>query len=577
MPVGGEPKPRSRSVSSAAAAWARVLRCAGSSRRSNSGRATARPGQIAKSSSPRTPAAASDPASAVAAAVYGALERDYGGLRGAGREATHATVDPRHAAAAAAERHDEVVGRLEQERRARDEVEARRSRLSESLLGDAPGPRIDAYIRASRGSIDSKLRRFGFEGDGAANFRSLVGDLAGVSAQSRLGLFLRAILGFRGQTRLLVLAILAFALAFGADRLRQPAVEDWLTGLSASLAPAVDALKAHDGGLGFTSEALVVAGLAALAVNLWRAAGFTRLMFQGLRMLKLDLHERRRELDVSAARLERRVAALQMEAEAAGERAEAMARRAVASQGPSRAPGPTFLSAADGPERAARAFLDGVGRVMDSGVTAAPQRVLIAIDGLDALPPEAARRFLETAARVAGRGFAVIAAVDLAPLGDPREIAETQFDVVFDIAAPAAAAAAPWLPPPAAPAAALAEAKPCELAGPLDETEAGWLRSASPLIGPRPRALKRFYNAYRLARLSDAPRGALALSLAALMAADPDAATALRFALAGEGELAAPAAPAALAAAYGRLGVQGVGKAAARRAFETARRFAPWG
>ena len=175
---------------------------------------------------------------------------------------------------------------------------------------------------------------------------------------------------------------------------------------------------------------------------------------------------------------------------------------------------------------------------------------------------------------VAGRGFAIVAAVDLAPLGDPREIAETLFDVVYDIAAPAAASAAPWLAPPTP---APVEAKACELAGPLDETEAGWLRTASPLIGPRPRALKRFYNAYRLARLSDAPRGALALSLAALMAPEPDAASALRFAFAGEGELAAPAAPAALAAAYGRLGVEGMGKAAARRAFETARRFAPWG
>ena len=145
--------------------------------------------------------------------------------------------------------------------------------------------------------------------------------------------------------------------------------------------------------------------------------------------------------------------------------------------------------------------------------------------------------------------------------------------MVYDIAAPAAASAAPWLAPPPAPV----EAKACELAGPLDEAEAGWLRTASPLIGPRPRALKRFYNAYRLARLSDAPRGALALSLAALMAPDPDAASALRWAFAGEGELAAPAAPAKLAAAYGRLGVQGMAKSEARRAFETARRFARLG
>ena len=96
-------------------------------------------------------------------------------------------------------------------------------------------------------------------------------------------------------------------------------------------------------------------------------------------------------------------------------------------------------------------------------------------------------------------------------------------------------------------------------------------------MGPRPRALKRLYNAYRLARLGDAPRGALALSLAALMAPDPATASALRWTLSGEGELAAPAAPKELKAAFEGLGVQGMGKAAARSAFEAARRYAPWG
>jgi hypothetical protein len=96
-------------------------------------------------------------------------------------------------------------------------------------------------------------------------------------------------------------------------------------------------------------------------------------------------------------------------------------------------------------------------------------------------------------------------------------------------------------------------------------------------VGPRPRALKRLYNAYRLARLGDAPRGAVALSLAALMAPDPSAASALRASFAGEGEIVAPAGPRALAAAFEGLGVGGMGKDAARRAFEAARRYAPWG
>ena len=106
-------------------------------------------------------------------------------------------------------------------------------------------------------------------------------------------------------------------------------------------------------------------------------------MFQGPRLLNLDVSERGRELDASAARLERRAAALQIEADAAGRRAEALARRAGGSLSPNRSHGPAFLGAAEGPVRAARAFLDDVGRAMVAGVTPAPQRALIVIDGLD--------------------------------------------------------------------------------------------------------------------------------------------------------------------------------------------------
>jgi hypothetical protein len=70
----------------------------------------------------------------------------------------------------------------------------------------------------------------------------------------------------------------------------------------------------------------------------------------------------------------------------------------------------------------------------------------------------------------------------------------------------------------------------------------------------------------------------VALSLAALMAPDPSAAAAWRWTLSGEdGPLAAPAGHAALRAAFEGLGLAGADKAAARTAFEAARRFAPFG
>ncbi len=76
---------------------------------------------------------------------------------------------------------------------------------------------------------------------------------------------------------------------------------------------------------------------------------------------------------------------------------------------------------------------------MDAAVSPAPQRILIAVDAVDALPPAEARRFLEAAVRAAGRGAAVVAAADLTRLAeDPREIAESLFEAVFDVGAPTA-------------------------------------------------------------------------------------------------------------------------------------------
>ncbi len=206
---------------------------------------------------------------------------------------------------------------------------------------------------------------------------------------------------------------------------------------------------------------------------------------------------------------------------------------------------------------------------------AAPQRIILAIDRLDALAPAEARRFLEVAVRIVGPGAAIVAAADLARLGAPREIAESLFELVYDIGRLSEGAAVRLLSAPPAPPAPLGDPGRSALAEPLDEAEIGYLKTASPLIGARPRALKRFYNAYRLARIGEAPRAAVALSLAALMAPDADVAAALRLTLASEAEVA-PAAPAELKAAFEALSVQGIDKDAARAAFAQARRFAPW-
>jgi hypothetical protein len=524
-------------------------------------------------------AGAGAPAAAIAAAVHRALTQDnqYAQLA---EDAAHATVDPGHAAAAAAERHDETLARLEQERRARDEVEGRRARLADSLLFETPGSRVDAFARAGRAGIEAKLRRFGFDdGDADVSYRRLVRDLHGLRASSRVGVFLRAIFVYRGQMRLLVLAVLAFVLAFGLAKLRGGLVDDFGS-QNAQLGSALDWMKAHDETLEYVGEGLFVAGLAAVLANLWRAASFTGLLFRGLRMLHLDLRERRRELDASAARLERRVAALQMEADAAQNRAETLARKAGGAAAPHRVQAPAFLSEGESPEAAARAFLAELGRAMAAGATAAPQRLVVALDGLDTLSPEDTRRFLETAKRLAGPCVAVIAAADVGRLGpDVRGFCESLFDAALDVEALGTSAGMRGAgrlleaPSPAAPS----EPRLLSVTEPLEAPELEFLKTSAALIGPRPRTLKRFYNAYRLARMAEVPRGALALSLAALMAPDPSAASALRWTLEKEGPFVAPASPAPLRDAFEALSVQGIGRDAARGAFEAARRFAPWG
>ena len=517
-------------------------------------------------------AGSADPAGAVAAAVFAALERDNGGANHSALadEAAQAAVDPRQAAAHAADRHDEIIARLEQERRARDEVEGRRARLVDALLFETPGSRLDSFVRARRAAIEARLRRFGFvEGDADMNYRSLVRDLSGPSGASRLGLFVRAIFAYRGQKGLIGLAFFAFALAFMLDRLRHPDIDAGLRGLIAQTAPALDWLGAHVEAAEYAVEGLVAFGVLALCLNLWRAANFTGLLFRGLRLLKADIRERRRELDASAARLERRVSTLQLEADSAQQRADAMLKRAGGGAPTTRPPGPAF--AAPDPSGAARAFMAELGRAM--AAAAAPPRLVITLDHLDALPLAEARRFLETAVRLAGSGAVVVAALDISRFGaEARAVAENLFEAVFDVEGLGGEGlAARLLSLPAA--TPLGEIDGPPLTTPLDALELRHLQAASGLIGPRPRALKRFYNAYRLARLGPAARPALAMSLAALMARDPGVAAAWRWALTGEGELTPPP---ELQPAFDALGLAGTGKAAAREALGVAGRWVGW-
>ena len=348
-----------------------------------------------------------DPASALASAAFVALERDGAGgsYPALADEAAHAAADPRRAAVSAAERHDEITARLEAERSAREDVEAKRARLPEALLFETPGSRIDAFIRTRRGAIDARLRRFGLaDGDSAANYRDLVRDFSSRGAASQAALIVRAIWAFGGQLRLLALALIAFLLAFAFHWLRGSSADAAMHGLGDTAAPVAGWIGAHGDWLEWAVKGMIAVGLIALFVNIWRAVSFSTLLHRGLRLLNADVRDRRRELDASAARLNRRVAALGLEAEAASKRAEAMAKRA-GGGAIARAPGPVFLKSLESPAKVSREFFAELGRLMSAQSISmpAPQRVIFAIDNLEAIAPGDAARLIETASALLDR------------------------------------------------------------------------------------------------------------------------------------------------------------------------------
>ena len=535
-----------------------------------------------------------DPACAIASATFAALERDRDGVNYAALadEAAHAGADPSRAAAAAAERHDELIHRLESERAARDEVEAKRARLTDALLFETPGSRIDAYIRANRGAIESRLRRFGLaEGDAIANFRELVRDFDTAGPLARAGVAVRALWGYRGQISWLLAAIVAFALAFAINQARGSQAGDGLRALASFLAPVADWLAAHQDWLADASKALIAIGGLALLVALARALGFAGMLYRAQRLLDYDARERRRDLEGSAARLNQRVAALEGQADAASRHAEAMAKRAGGAKRADRAPGPSFASGPEAPRQAARSFFVQLGRLMSGAGPSElprPQRIVFAFDNLDALPPAEALQLVETAHALLGPGCVAAAACDPAVVARldgadaARSRLEKLFPVVFNVATLAPSdggrLVARLIGSNASPRPTrLADASASAITEPLTPSDTALFAALAPLAGGTPRAIKRFLNACRVARACAAPRPVVELMLAARLGGDRATVEALRRALGdAQSELRDPDGPPALVAAVQAARGANDGAItleAARAAWDAARRF----
>jgi hypothetical protein len=529
---------------------------------------------------------------AIASAAYAALDRDAGDVDYSGLldEIRHAGGDPHRAASAASDRHDDLVRKLEAERAQRDDVEAKRARLADSLAFDTPGSRLDVFARAHRGAIEAQLRRFGLAGsDADSSYRNLARDVSTIGAGGRVGVVIRSIWAYGSQARLLLWGIFAFVLAFILRFLHGQTATDAIEHGSDSLKPAGDWVASHGDWFDRAAQILFILGALAIALNLWRALGFSNLLLRGARLLTQETRDRRQDLEARAARLNQRVAGLTAEADAAAKRAEAASQRAGGVTA-MRAPGPEFLEANHAPSGAAREFLTALGaRVGHSaGAGPAPDRLIVVVDNLDALSPAAAISWIDAAQGVIGPGSIGLLAFDpsrlAGALGNPSEArrrlakwlqvtvnlpARKDADGELVVARLLSAGEQPALAPDAAIAAALVE--------PLSSAETALLAALAPLAAHSPRDAKRFLNAYRLARCSNLPRPVTAL-MQAVAFADDDAQTAMLERLTdGSGELTDISGPPALVEAIKAARVANNGPISieeARAAAEIALRYA---
>ncbi|WP_237479735.1 P-loop NTPase fold protein [Lichenibacterium dinghuense] len=438
--------------------------------------------------------------------------------------AVHAGSDPREAARLAGERVNALRRALDGERQTLDELSSRRARLTDAVLFDASGSRLDGFARANRGRIEARLAGFGIgSGDPVRTYKELVRQGAEAGGGSRLGLTLRALWAYEGQGRLLVLAALLVALgwAAGAGADNPDAVASWLAGFGDRFTAATDWGRAHLDLLQPVSRIAFALAALALLADVVRAARFLGPIFKGAALLKGDLAARRRDLDGLLAHQTRRVDGLAAEAEAAGHGAEAAQRRAEERRGGGglsdhgAALAGELFGLARTPEIAADGFFAELSRGMAAGAEGAPERVVMALDGLDRLPAAEAAALLGAAGRLLARpGFALVTALDrdaaAEALGetDPAGAAsrlDRAVGVSYDLraAGPDVSALAGRLLDPrvaeerAAPA---VDGTRSALDRAHEPYEAELVSRLAPFAGSTPRAVKRFVNAYRVAR-----------------------------------------------------------------------------
>ena len=328
-------------------------------------------------------------------------------------EANHSSSDPHARLQSLNESLDTGRRRLDAERRARDEADGRRARLAEAILYESGSSRVDAYARANRGNIETALTSFGFtKGDPIATYKGLVQTLCDSGGHvSRIGASLKSLWAYRGQTKLIVWAVLLFVLSWGLETLaRDPRWIESVRNAGTMLAPVADWLGAHRSLFGVASTAATVGALLCLLACVYRAIRFSRPLLKGASLVDADLGVRRGELENLVAHHAQRVEALTSESNTLARRVADAERRA----GTARPATPAWLAsdAASDADRARRAYVTQVGTRMARDPNG-ERRVLVALDELDRLPAARALDTLEhVAATLSDPVFGLVVAVD---------------------------------------------------------------------------------------------------------------------------------------------------------------------
>lgn len=314
-----------------------------------------------------------------------------------------------------------------------------------------------------------------------------------------------------------MLALIGFGLASIPD------LAPWLKNQGETASNIADKIAQGRRGFGLAGDLFYLLAGAALLSNVWRALNFALPLNKGASLVDAEAGEKRAELDRQIDERARRLTALQAETDQARRQASEAQQRAEASGRAAPGAAPSLLASHDLAAEARR-YIEALDCLREAGRDL--PRIIVALDGLDALSADRAAALMEAAhALLASPLFVTIAALDpqaVAPaLGEEDAMRHARLEKWIQApwridAQPFAVAFESLLGATPAPASPAIDASRSLLDAPLTDDEKKLVAGLIPLAGDTPRRAKRLLNFYRLARAASPATPALVALMLAL-------------------------------------------------------------